>query len=175
MCTRAWLLYLCVHGRSWYWQMACSPWTERSCLIKRGRELALSRVALPPFDREVYLLGHSLLPGSVHCPSNRCLLYFCTACLAKICPWFFLCLVFILPPDLPPIHQWQVAGGSRPPPSFSSACLLLCAVKQIACQGAPHEFPAPGSDRAVLGRFRLFEFFSRLKLSGGLGCLPWEL
>lgn len=130
MCTRAWLLYLCVHGRSWYWQMACSPWTERSCLIKRGRELALSRVALPPFDREVYLLGHGLLPGSVHCPSNRCLLYFCTAFLAKICPWFFLCLVFILPPDPPPPNSSVTGGRWLPSPSF----LFLCLSFAVCCQ-----------------------------------------
>lgn len=52
------------------------------------------------------------------------------------------------------------------PPS-SAPCLFLCSVKQTWCQGAPHEFPAPGSDPILLGRLRQCEFFRRLKLSGG--------
>lgn len=63
-----------------------------------------------------------------------------------------------------------VTGGqaaSRATASSPPRCLFLCSVKRTVCQGAPCEFPAPGSDPILLGRARQCEFFTRLKLSGG--------
>lgn len=45
---------------------------------ERQRELALSYVGLPPFDREEYLLGRSFPHGALHHTPNRYPLCVCT-------------------------------------------------------------------------------------------------
>lgn len=115
---------ICVIGRSRYWQMACSLWTQRSCLIERQGERENwpeSWVGLPPFDREAYVLGHIFPPGALHHAPNRCPLQVCTPLLTKISvslsPFLCFCLLdSILPSSL---SSWTVTGGQwLPPPSL---------------------------------------------------------
>ena len=82
---------------------------------------------------------------------------------------FSLCLVVLSSTSL---NQTVTGGGAAFPvsgslPSSFLFTLSFPVLRQIECQGAPHEFPAPGSDPILLGGLRGCEFFRRLKLSGG--------
>lgn len=146
---------------------------ERKTDRGRGRELALSWAALPPSDREVYLLGHSPI---LHHTPNRCLLSVCTPSLTTIS-------VFLRFPSpslsccshssSSSLNQTVTGGGAAfhangSLPSCFLRSLSFPVLRQtdrvprlspwISCSGVWSDTTWP---------LRQCEFFRRLKLSGG--------
>ncbi len=157
-----------------------APCGQRGAALSRGIEGESWRCpvlfSLFLIERCVYFVTLLLLKCSITLliDAHSVFVSLCTQRLVTLSPFRSLSILlfsfFLLIPKSDSDRWWSCLACQRLPPlllSPSAPCLFLCSVKQTECQGAPHEYPAPGSDPILLGCLRQCEFFICLKLSGG--------
>lgn len=151
-------------------------WIDRSCLIWSKGEgecwhcptlLCLCSIESCIYSFAVFLPKRSSITPLIDVRSVFALLWLAQIYLS-LSPLWSSCFH----PPSSSLSQTVTGGGCALHFSASllssTRCLFLCAIKWTECQGAPHEFPASGSDPKLLGRLRRCDFFfTCLKLSGG--------